>query len=100
MCEYTGAAGAIRVVGLMNSFDGFDMIISVLRPRRQVEYLLAHGQLPFTCCQDGLPISSNPPKHDDRTIRPTCRRSLIESDLDCANQASPGPGGRGAEWYA
>jgi hypothetical protein len=35
----------------MNSFDGFDMIISVLRPRRRAEYLLAHGQLPFNAAR-------------------------------------------------
>jgi hypothetical protein len=57
MCEYTAAAGAIRVFGLMNSFDSFDIVISALRPRRRAKYLLAHGQLPFTSYQNSLPIS-------------------------------------------
>jgi len=58
-CEYTAAPGAISVFGLMNSFDGFDMIISVLRPRRRTKYLLAHGLLAFTSCQNGLRSPGN-----------------------------------------
>src|ERR1700675_4746075 len=128
MCEYTAAAGAIRVFGLMNSFDGFDIIISVLRPRRRAKISPCSRPTPLHVLPKRLadlpgnvrrvsPISRNsrspealllddpfhvvswhprflsnqsgremggkaaasssfdhlinPPKHDDRTIRPT-----------------------------
>jgi hypothetical protein len=58
-CEYTAAAGAISVFGLMNSFDGFDMIISVLRPRRRAKYLLAHGLPPSLPAKTACDLPGN-----------------------------------------
>src|SRR5262245_27751005 len=50
MCENAAGPGAIRVFGLMNSFDGFDIIISVWRisvwrPRRRLVALYRISQI-------------------------------------------------------